>query len=116
MADLLVTLDDLTEPACACGHSLRLHHPEDSDRYDVNWHADWSQQAAGVRCPCTLSGNGVRLAHLDSIVRREAAKALRAAGAVLREERVVARPGPGAGWAAALLDERADDLVGGAGS
>lgn len=68
----LVTEADLDEPVCECGHPAEFH-PETagSDSY----HATWSVYRY-VKCSCAKTREGVRLAHLDSIVRREVAKAL----------------------------------------
>jgi hypothetical protein len=76
-----VTAEDLDEPVCECGHPAELH-PETagSDSY----HATWSVYRY-VKCSCAKTREGVRLARLDSIVRREVAKALRSAADKTRD-------------------------------
>lgn len=59
-----VTEEDLKEPVCDCGHPL-LKHSDIVGGY-----------CAVKSCKCIKRPAPLRLAHLDSIVRREVAKAL----------------------------------------
>jgi len=125
-----VTKEDLgvSDIVCECGHNAQFH-PGGPVESITDFHADWSQWAKGEQCPCAKTKGGVRLAHLDSIVRREVAKALRAFA--VEQQQYVWQPGDtrrlpedeqaayavGAGDAHAvverLADKRADEIEGG---
>ena len=94
----------LIHPVCDCGHLIGDHIGAGCySKTTIN------PDPRGY-CRCMMSPAEVNLDAVEKLVRAKIAAELDRLAADLRTARVNVRPGPGAGWAAALIDQHAEEI------